>query len=146
MDRLSSVVQVRTPRARTASIVVAVTLAGLLVAVARPVAVAAAPSADGTQRVVRVDVATGEQSVVSVGPGTYDTDPTWALDGLVLAYATDADGPYRVDVEPGAEPERSGGPSPSQLVIALPGQRVLATVTDPSGTSSDLNPSFAPDS
>jgi Tol biopolymer transport system component len=99
--------------------------------------------ADGP-RIVSVALDGARRTVVSAGPGAFDTDATWATAGAVLAYSSDPDGPYRVDVEPGRPTTRSGGPDAASIVLAEPGGPVLRHVTRPAPGASDLNPAFAP--
>lgn len=95
-------------------------------------------------RVVSVALDGATRTVVSAGPGAFDTDATWAAGGAVLAYSSDPDGPYRVDVEPGRPTTRTGGPGAASIVVAEPGGPVLRHVTRPPRGASDLNPAFAP--
>jgi Tol biopolymer transport system component len=95
---------------------------------------------DGTRQVA-APVTGPDQRTISVGPERFDTDVAFSPGGDVVVYSTDPDGPYRVDVERGTV-TRTGGPEPSHLVLATPGQQALATVTSPPTGAADLNPSF----
>jgi TolB protein len=99
--------------------------------------------ADGP-RIVSVALEGGGRTEVSAGPGAFDTDATWAAQGAVLAYSSDPDGPYLVDVEPGRPTTRTGGPEPARIVVAEPGGPVLRQVTRPGPGATDVNPAFAP--
>ena len=60
-----------------------------------------------------------------------------------LAYSSDPDGPYYVDIEPGRT-IRTGGPGPAVIVLAEPGGPVRRTLTNPRRGDSDVNATFAP--
>jgi len=96
------------------------------------------------RRLVTVPIGAGEPRVESLGPGRADADAAWVPGVDVIAYSSDPDGPYRVDVEPDGTTTRTGGPDPAVIVLARPGGGILLEVTRPVAGESDLNPSFAP--
>ena len=99
--------------------------------------------ADGPDLVsVPVD-GTAARTVVSAGLGHQDTDAAWTAGGALLAYSSDPDGPYYVDIEPGRT-VRTGGPGPAVIVLAEPGGPVRRTLTAPRRGDSDVNATFAP--
>jgi dipeptidyl aminopeptidase/acylaminoacyl peptidase len=100
--------------------------------------------ADEVRRLVTVPLDGSEPVVTSLGPGEADADIAWVPGAELIAYSTDPDGEYRVDVAPDGTTTRTGGPEPARIVLARPGGAVLLEITRPAAGESDLNPSFAP--